>query len=223
MPVTTVDPTAIPIFFDPAVQRMSGYSVHGSKKFDVPFVTEIVPGLWQGGCQDGLILPKQIKHLVSLYPWESYVQRHELDSALTVRMHDSTDQAMSQVDAIAMWVNACREDGPVLVHCQAGLNRSSLVTARALIIGGMTAADAIALIREKRSPACLCNPAFEAWLLGQQCGKCDHSVHSHDTSGRCSYCRWADQGACHHSDRQVAHRGAKPSARPARSNGSHRG
>jgi len=61
-------------------------------------------------------------------------------------------------------VNACREDGPTLVHCQAGLNRSSLVAARALVLGGMTADDAIALIREKRSPACLCNPAFERWL-----------------------------------------------------------
>ena len=28
----------------------------------------------------------------------------------------------------------------------------------------MTAADAIALIREKRSPACLSNPSFERWL-----------------------------------------------------------
>jgi protein-tyrosine phosphatase len=50
------------------------------------------------------------------------------------------------------------------VHCQAGLNRSSLVIARALILSGMPSVAAIALIREKRSPACLSNPSFERWL-----------------------------------------------------------
>jgi protein-tyrosine phosphatase len=50
------------------------------------------------------------------------------------------------------------------VHCQAGLNRSSLVVGRALMLGGMTADDAIVLIRRKRSPACLSNPSFERWL-----------------------------------------------------------
>jgi protein-tyrosine phosphatase len=63
-----------------------------------------------------------------------------------------------------MWVNACRAAGPTLVHCQAGLNRSSLVIARALILSGMPSVAAIALIREKRSPACLSNPSFERWL-----------------------------------------------------------
>jgi hypothetical protein len=28
----------------------------------------------------------------------------------------------------------------------------------------MSADEAITLIREKRSPPCLCNPAFERWL-----------------------------------------------------------
>ena len=66
--------------------------------------------------------------------------------------------------AIATWVNTCRETAPTLVHCQAGLNRSSLVAARALVLGGRTPDEAITLIRRKRSPACLCNPAFERWL-----------------------------------------------------------
>jgi hypothetical protein len=62
------------------------------------------------------------------------------------------------------WVNLCRTTGPVLVHCQAGLNRSSLVAARALMLDGRTAGDAIRTVREKRSPACLCNRAFEDYL-----------------------------------------------------------
>ena len=82
-------------------------------------------------------------------------------------MYDSLDQAYGQVDAIAAWVNAGRRSAPTLVHCQAGLNRSSLVAARALMLEGRSADEAITLIREQRSPACLCNPAFERWLREQ--------------------------------------------------------
>lgn len=160
------DPTAIPIEFDPQKQRMVGVATHGMTPFDVPFISELAPNLWQGGCQNGLILPEFIDHLVSLYPWEQYTVQHDLSSALTVRMYDSLDQAYDQVDAIAAWVNEARKSGVVLVHCQAGLNRSSLVATRALMLGGMTADEAIKTVRSKRSPACLCNPAFESHLRG---------------------------------------------------------
>jgi len=158
------DPTALEIDFDPTVQRMRGITVHGHMPFDVPLISEIDHNLWQGGCEQGLILPRFIKHLVSLYPWERFTVRHELDSVLVARMYDSEDQALGKVEAIARWVNACRETGPVLVHCQAGLNRSSLVVARALMLAGKSADDAIITLREKRSPACLCNHAFEEYL-----------------------------------------------------------
>ena len=160
----SIDPTRIDIEFDPQRQHMVGVSAHGYQRFDVPFISEVLPDLWLGGCEDGLILPVFIKNLVSLYPWENYTVQHELHSSLEVRMLDSIDQAFDQVDHIAAWVNSCRDTGPTLVHCQAGLNRSSLVVGRALMLGGMTANDAIALIREKRSPACLSNPSFERWL-----------------------------------------------------------
>jgi Dual specificity phosphatase, catalytic domain len=160
-----VDPTAIEIDFDPTVQRMKGVTVHGGMPFDVPIISEIGPNLWQGGCRDGLILPGFVRHLVSLYLWEHYRVQHELDSVLIVRMYDSQEQTFEQIEVLARWVNVCRTTGPVLVHCQAGLNRSSLVAARALMFEGTSAADAIAAVRKKRSPACLCNPAFEEYLL----------------------------------------------------------
>lgn len=158
------DPTKIKIEFDPQVQRMVGVARHGNTPFDVPFINEIGDNLWQGGCQDGLVLPAFIKHLVSLYPWETYTVNHQLGSALAVTMYDSEDQAFEQVDSIAHWINTCRKDGPTLVHCQAGLNRSGLVAARALMLDGMTADEAIKALRTKRSPACLCNQSFERWL-----------------------------------------------------------
>lgn len=160
------DPTAIDINFDPRARRMEGYAVHGNTPFSVPFMSEIEPNLWTGGCTDGLILPTEIEHLVSLYPWEKYRVVHAIKSVLTVRLYDSLEQALDQVDDIARWVNGRRAEGPTLVHCQAGLNRSGLVTARALMLSGATADEAIALLREKRSPAVLCNEAFEAYLRG---------------------------------------------------------
>lgn len=49
----------------------------------------------------------------------------------------------------------------VLVTCRAGLNRSSLIAAAALVLSGrQTPLEAIRLIRERRSPLALNNPAF---------------------------------------------------------------
>jgi protein-tyrosine phosphatase len=62
-------------------------------------------------------------------------------------------------------VNACRRRGPTLVHCTAGVNRSALIVAAALIQEGMDAAPAIALLRAKRGPDVLFNQNFERWLL----------------------------------------------------------
>lgn len=155
------DPTRIEIQFDPLVQRMNGVAYHGNTPFDVPYVSQITDDLWTGGCTDGLVLPPEIAHVVSLYPWERYTIHHETRSELYVRLYDSEGQTLDSIDRIAAWVNECRADGPTLVHCQAGLNRSGLVAGRALVLGGMSGADAIALLREKRSPAVLCNKAFE--------------------------------------------------------------
>jgi protein-tyrosine phosphatase len=158
------DPTAFKISFDPRERVMRGVAIHGDTPFEVPFATQIAHNLWQGGCEGGLVLPDQIKHLVSLYPWEQYQVRHELESSVTVRMYDSAGGAhWPQIQALGGWVNVCRKTGPVLVHCQAGLNRSSLVVAAALVAGGDVAngAEAIELIRTQRSPACLCNESFE--------------------------------------------------------------
>jgi excisionase family DNA binding protein len=155
---------------DPRVRRIRDVTAHGNIPVDCAYITEIVPGLWQGGCVTGLVLPPDIVHLVSLYPWERYEIRHEMHSETYVRMYDSMSQGMDHVTHLAQWVNECRKDAPVLTHCQAGLNRSSLITATALMLEGMTAGEAIFLIRAKRSSACLCNPAFEEWLRSRPAG-----------------------------------------------------
>lgn len=167
MSTVAQDPTRIDLEFDPREQRLFGTTHHGRKPIDVPYVSQITDDLWVGGCTNGLHLPFEIKHVISLYPWESYVGHEDVRSVLSVVMYDSLEQSGDQLPAIAAWVNACRADAPTLVHCQAGLNRSNLVAASALIAEGMAPADAIALLREKRSPAVLCNPAFEQMLLAE--------------------------------------------------------
>lgn len=136
--------------------------------FKVPLITEVDPGLWMGGCKDGVRLDG-FDLVVSLYPWEKYTipqqtQRVEVPLYDAAEVPDET-----RLITIADAVNTARAAGArVLVHCQAGLNRSGLITALALIRSGdFTPAAAIARLRELRHEVVLCNSAFERWLLAQ--------------------------------------------------------
>jgi hypothetical protein len=55
--------------------------------------------------------------------------------------------------------------GGVLVRCQAGLNRSGLVTALILIKDGHTPEEAINTIRTHRGPDALFNMNFANWII----------------------------------------------------------
>lgn len=144
--------------------HIEGIAREGNVPFSVALITHVEGNLWQGGCIGGVRLPDDFEFVVSLYPWEKY----ELGSKTTrleVELYDSAvipDER--QLHDVARIINAFRAKGKTLVHCQAGLNRSALTAGLALILEGMKPADAIALLREKRSPAVLCNKAFAKWL-----------------------------------------------------------
>lgn len=151
---------------DFTTHHIEGIAREGNVPFRVPLITKFDETLWQGGCINAVGLNAQFKHIVSLYPWERYQPGNQLDSFLEVKLYDNGNiPDREQLLAVARWVNICRKNGPVLVHCQAGLNRSSLVTGLALVLSGMPAADAIQKMRERRCKAVLCNKAFEQWLL----------------------------------------------------------
>jgi protein-tyrosine phosphatase len=136
----------------------------GDGFFSVPLISEVLPGLWQGGCIDGTRLPDDFDLVVSLYPW----QRYKVGPSTRVVEKEAydADDVPDVEELVELAYVAWKEKGwKVLIHCQAGLNRSGLVAAQVLMRDGYTAANAIALLREKRSSVVLCNRAFESWLL----------------------------------------------------------
>lgn len=164
-------PAAVALGADFESEHIEGYARAAVErgqdgKFSAPLISEIMPGLWMGGCRDGVRLDDRFDHVVSLYPWGKYAladgtTRHE------ITMYDAGSMPnLDEVIEAAAEVSLARFEGQtVLVHCQAGLNRSGLITALSLIIDGWEPQDAIDLLRTQRSPVVLCNDTFERWLL----------------------------------------------------------
>jgi hypothetical protein len=135
--------------------------------FSAPLISHVEGNLYVGGCINGVRLDDDFAHVVSLYKWERYALGPDT-KRVEVEMYDAGEiPDVGQLNELADHVNTSLGEGKTLVHCQAGLNRSNLVAALALIKAGREPSDAIALLREKRSPVVLCNRAFEAWLLRQ--------------------------------------------------------
>lgn len=145
--------------------------------------SEVLPNLWQGGTDD----------LDTIYEATPYTP-NDMESALGITKEDFDvvvtayawakpvdwgvkevrfgfyDADMADIDMGALYriVNDVHADwkrgDKVLVRCQAGWNRSGLITALILMKEGYTADEAISLIRKTRSPHALCNKQFEKFL-----------------------------------------------------------
>ncbi len=150
---------------DLATHHIEGLALQGYAWFRVPLVSRIDGNLWMGGCRDGVRLPDGFARVVSLWPQGRY---HLGPATTRVEVSVADSEVVPPAGLLvplAEHVLTHARQGPTLVHCQAGLNRSGLVAALALILDGMLPAAAIDLLRQQRSPAVLCNPAFERWLL----------------------------------------------------------
>ena len=83
---------------------------------------------------------------------------------------DDGDEVDPKVREVAAFIASLAISGRrVLVHCTEGLNRSGVVVARALMEMGLTAIEAIDLVRRQRGPSvdgfsALGNQAFVDWL-----------------------------------------------------------
>lgn len=145
-----------------------------------PIWSEILTGLWQGGTEDwdvmgAHVLPKYERSaritikdfatVVTLYAAAKPVDWHVRE--LRFGMWDSNLKDVDFEDifdivqlAHSDWLRGKK----VLIRCQAGWNRSGLITALVLIREGYSAAEAITLIRQNRSEYALCNPDFVEFL-----------------------------------------------------------
>ena len=139
--------------------------------------SEILTNLFMGGTKDDetVDIPKRLPHLedksdfdsvVTLYAWAHPMGWGVEELRFGFPDHISAEKDLMQIKDIANWAHDRWKLGKrVLVRCQAGLNRSGLVTALVLMKAGMTAEAAVELIREKRSPDALCNDAFIDWII----------------------------------------------------------
>jgi hypothetical protein len=140
--------------------------------------SEILPRLFMGGTADddvvqvppqrvaGFGAAREYDAVVTLYAWAQPVtwEVEELRYGFGDGPLDRVD--LDRVVRAALWAwRRWRAGDRVLIRCQAGLNRSGLVTALVLMLDGFSPADAIDLIRQRRSASALCNDAFVRWLL----------------------------------------------------------
>lgn len=169
----TLDSNGVKYTTDPTKRRIRGYYYEtrgdkSSKKvaYDVPVISRIWDGLWVGGIDDGLVLPAYITDVVSLHDYSSYTINHDLRSHLYLKMEDSPDQKLDFLESLAEWIwDRYVHGDQLLVHCHMGLNRSNVAVAAALMVSGWRAEAAVQELRDKRSPASLCNSHFEKYLL----------------------------------------------------------
>lgn len=137
---------------------------------------EILPGLWQGGTEDSAVIGGRVpsNHYRADFPFHTvitlYADAHPAPWGVEELRFGFPDADLrpsfiEHVMALAVHAHARWTAGhEVLIRCQAGVNRSGLVTALVLMLAGRTADEAIALIRERRSEFALCNRDSERWL-----------------------------------------------------------
>lgn len=142
----------------------------------LPLYSEILPNLFQGGTADndtidipqkkrGFSAEREFDVVVTLYawaqpqPWGVHERRFGFPDGAII------DEYLPTIHELADWAYDQWQSGArVLIRCQAGLNRSGLITALVLMRHGITADAAIRLIRASRSEYALTNVHFEGHL-----------------------------------------------------------
>lgn len=128
---------------------------------------EIIPGLWLGSYpRDSASSYTRVFCVTDagfgpMYGDTQVVIRCPLKD--TVRM-----PPIDTIENLAEMVNDAVEAGhKTLVHCTAGINRSSLIVALALIKRGWKGRDAVDHLRKVRGPVVLMNDTFSEWLCNR--------------------------------------------------------
>jgi protein-tyrosine phosphatase len=151
---------------DLETEPIAGYIPTYGQYVRIPLVSHITDNLYVGGHSDFADLGDFFTHIFSFYVWgrEYKNSGSEYREFKMYDGHDGVDQDTLS-EAVPAIVSALENGGNVLVHCQAGINRSNL--AAALVLRewkGLTSAEAIDMLREKRGQVVLANSTFERYL-----------------------------------------------------------
>jgi protein-tyrosine phosphatase len=115
-----------------------------------------------------MITTEEFDSVYTAYAWANPVDWFVREIRFAFLDNDDTDFDLEELKFVVHnahkdWKNGKR----VLIRCQAGMNRSSVITALVLIREGYTPVEAVNLIRDNRSEIALFNRTFEQWILKQ--------------------------------------------------------
>ena len=160
-------------------KNLSAPRWHSDNQYPTEPFAEILPGLYMGGTADdatvNVSMPLQglgdsnlFDAVVTLYSWAQPmgwgVEEMRYGFADASVEHFDTERLLR----VSRWAYERWNAGEqVLIRCQAGLNRSGLVTALTMMHAGYEPADAIRQIRQQRSEMALFNHHFVTWLIDQ--------------------------------------------------------
>lgn len=138
---------------------------------------EIITNLFMGGTDDDDVIHQPMRHygarldlpfdaIVTMYAWARPADWNIQEFRYAVEDGSITKIDLNRLrEAVDFGHNRLKNGDRLLVRCQAGLNRSGLVTALILMKEGFSAEDAIDLIRTKRHEDALFNESFANWLI----------------------------------------------------------
>ena len=141
-----------------------------------PLYSEVAPNLFMGGTDDNATIDQaqKLRHfegsnefdcVVTLYAWAAPANWGVEERRFGFPDANIIEEYIPTIVELAQWAHAKWAAGKkVNIRCQAGLNRSGLVTALTLMISGLSADEAIKILRTKRSDYALCNREYEQWL-----------------------------------------------------------
>lgn len=142
-----------------------------------PLYSEVAPNLFMGGTDDNATIDRAqpLRHfeggnefdcVVTLYAWAAPANWGVEERRFGFPDANIIEEYIPTIVELAHWAHSKWSAGKkVNIRCQAGLNRSGLVTALTLMLSGMSAEEAIKTLRSKRSSYALCNGEYERWLL----------------------------------------------------------
>ena len=141
--------------------------------------SEIAPNLFMGGTADEDVIHQAVAYnkartdlpfdaIITMYAWAN-----PADWGVQEFRYGIYDSAIADIDldrlkqAVEFGYNRWLSGDRVLVRCQAGLNRSGLVTALIMMSTGLDAETAIEQIRKNRADIALFNNNYVEWLMSE--------------------------------------------------------